>query len=78
MLKNSPETIKTRESEPKKDFNQIVKDSLELELQKMKDRNPERNDMKFRVLKRFATELSSQPFKVVYNRLRSSNHRLRR
>ncbi len=43
MLKNPSETIKYPESE--KDFDKIIKSSLELELQKMENRNPGRNFM---------------------------------
>ena len=55
--------------EAKKDFEQIVKKSLERELHKMKDRNPERGDIKFKVLRQFLAKLSNQPFEVVYGQL---------
>ena len=67
MFKNSSET--TKSLEPEKDLGKIIKDSLELELRKMKERSPARNDVKFRVLKRFVSELEGQSFEDAFNKL---------
>jgi hypothetical protein len=67
MLKSLYETINFSES--KKDFDKIIKDALELELRKMKNRNPERADIKFRVLQQFVSKLENQPFEVVFDKL---------
>ena len=67
MLKNSPEIMESPKSE--KDFDKIIKNSLELELREMKKRNPERNDIKFRVLQQFISELQNQSFKAAFDKL---------
>ena len=67
MLKNSFEIIGSPES--KKDFDKIIKDSLELELQKMEDGRPGRSDIKFRILQQFVSELADQTFEAVFDKL---------
>ena len=67
MLKNPHETIKSPELE--KDFDRVIKNSLKLELDKMRNRNPERNDVKYRILQQFVSELGDQSFKVAFDKL---------
>jgi len=60
--------ISTKESE--KDFDKKIREALELELQKMQERNPERNDAKFTILKQFLCDLENQSFKDAFGQLR--------
>ncbi|OQX51097.1 hypothetical protein B5M47_01870 [candidate division CPR3 bacterium 4484_211] len=68
MLKNLPETIDAQE--PKEGPEEIIYDSLTQELHAMEERNPGRDDIKFRVLKQFIHDLAAgQPFDVVFGKL---------
>ena len=67
MLKNSPE--KPRSPESKEDFDKIIKHSLAVQLDKMRERSPGRSDIKFKVLEQFVSNLEKQSFKEAFENL---------
>lgn len=65
MLSNKPEASQLPE-----DKNSVnILDSLTHQLHEMLERSPERNDVKYQVLKKFVEELKTESFENLYKKL---------